>query len=304
MSYIIRPRSNCALVYELTNKKTMGTQRGQKLNALQRLLPEGLIASAQWLDDAGYSSALRSKYVSSGWLEQPARGIYKRPGAAPQWQHLVVSLQSLMRLPVSVGGLTALEVLGYGHYIPLGTLKRVNLYAEVRLPKWLDEVGPNLQFQTHNAHRLFKTDTVTRAIDALPKIPSEQDEAQAKPLGGGLRQHVWGDRAWPMIMSTPERAILEFLDEVPKRQSFEHAADLFTGLANLSPRRMQELLETCDSIKVKRLFLWFAERNAHAWFARLDFTSIDTGRGKRMIAKNGRLDAKYQITVPEGMYGD
>ncbi|WP_306006596.1 type IV toxin-antitoxin system AbiEi family antitoxin domain-containing protein [Aquicoccus porphyridii] len=282
----------------------MSTQRGQKLNALQRLLPEGLVASTQWLKDAGYSSALRSKYVSSGWLEQPARGIYKRPGAEPQWQHLVVSLQSIMRLPVSVGGLTALEMLGYGHYIPLGNRKRVALYAEARLPKWLDEVSPSIQFQTHNAHRLFKTDTVTRAIETLPKIPSEHDETQAKPLDGGLRLYVWGDRGWPMIVSTPERATLEFLDDVPIKHSFEHAADLFTGLANLSPRRVQKLLETCESVKVKRLFLWFAERDAHAWFGRLDLASIDTGRGKRVIAKNGRLDAKYQITVPEGMHGD
>ena len=197
-----------------------------------------------------------------------------------------------------------MEMQGYGHYIPLGNRKRVALYTEVRLPKWLDEVSPSIQFRTHNAHRLFKTENVMRAINALPEIPFENDEIQAEPLNDGLRLHVWGDRAWPMIVSTPERAILEFLDDVPSKQSFEHAADLFTGLANLSPRRMQKLLEICDSVKVKRLFLWFAERNAHAWFVRLNLTSIDTGRGKRVIAKNGRLDSKYEITVPDGMHGD
>ena len=288
----------------MPDKPTISAQRGQKLNALQRLLPEGLVASTQWLKDAGYSSALRSKYVSSGWLEQPARGIYKRPGAETHWQHIVVSLQSIMRLPVSVGGLTALEMQGYGHYVPLGDQKRVVLYAETRIPKWLDEVSSSIQFQTHNARRLFKTEAIKRAIDTLPEIPFEPKEVQARPLDDGLRLHVWSDRAWPMIMSTPERAILEFLDDVPTRQSFDHAADLFTGLANLSPRRMQKLLEICDSVKVKRLFLWFAERNAHAWFGRLELTSIDTGRGNRVIARNGRLDAKYQITVPEGMHGD
>lgn len=288
----------------MADKKTTGTQRGHKLNSLQRILPEGLIASTQWLNDAGYSSALRSKYVSHGWLDQPARGVYKRPGAATRWQHVVVSLQSIMRLPVSVGGLTALEMQGYGHYVPLGNQERVFLYAESRLPKWLDEIDPSLRFETRNAQKLFKTEYITRAIDALPQISFKHKEVEAKPLDGGLRLHVWGDRAWPMIVSTPERAIIEFLDGVPTKQSFEHAADLFTGLANLSPRRMQKLLETCDSVKVKRLFLWFAERNAHAWFGRLDLTSIDTGRGKRVIAKNGRLDAKYQITVPEGMHGD
>ena len=94
---------------EMVNRRTKGMQRGQKLNALQRLLPEGLIASRQWLNNAGYSSAIRRKTVSHGWINQPPRGIYNRPGAETRWLHLVVSLQSIMRLPVSVGGLTALE---------------------------------------------------------------------------------------------------------------------------------------------------------------------------------------------------
>ena len=119
-----------------------------------------------------------------------------------------------------------------------------------------------------------------------------------------MRLHVWGDRSWPMVISRPERAILEFLDEIPTHQSFEHAAELFTGLSNLSPRQLQASLENCGSVKVNRLFLWFAERNDHAWFKRLDLDAINIGSGKRVVAKGGKLDAKYQITVPEGLDGN
>jgi hypothetical protein len=57
-------------------------------------------------------------------------------------------------------------------------------------------------------------------------------------------------------------------------------------------------------VKVNRLFLWFAERNDHAWFKRLDLDAINIGSGKRVVAKGGKLDAKYQITVPEGLDGN
>tara|TARA_B100000949_G_scaffold220194_1_gene219984 strand:- start:831 stop:1154 length:324 start_codon:yes stop_codon:yes gene_type:complete len=107
-----------------------------------------------------------------------------------------------------------------------------------------------------------------------------------------------------MVISRPERAILEFLDEIPAHQSFQHAADMFTGLSNLSPKQLQKSLEGCKSVKVNRLFLWFAERHDHAWFKRLDLDAINIGSGKRVIAKGGRLDAKYQITVPEDLNGN
>lgn len=281
----------------------MSAQRGQKLNSLQHLLPEGLVVNSRWLDEAGYSSALRSKYVANGWLEQPARGIYKRPGAETQWQHLVISLQSLMRVPVVVGGLSALELQGYGHYVPLGKPRKVNLYTEGPLPKWPNEFDPGIKFQTRNAKKLFKSEAISKAIKGLPPLASTGNNETLGNPNDGLRLHVWGDRSWPMVISRPERAILEFLDEIPASQSFQHAADMFTGLSNLSPRQLQKSLEDCGSVKVKRLFLWFAERNDHAWFKRLDLDAINTGSGKRVIAKGGRLDPKYQITVPEDLDG-
>lgn len=100
-------------------------------------------------------------------------------------------------------------------------------------------------------------------------------------------------------MSSPERAILELLDEVPKRETFHQADVLIEGLSNLSPRRLQPLLTACRSVKVKRLFLWFAERHRHAWLNKLDRNRIDLGKGNRMLVRGGKLDPKFKITVPE-----
>ncbi len=98
-------------------------------------------------------------------------------------------------------------------------------------------------------------------------------------------------------MSTLERAILELLDEVPQRETFHQADVLMEGLRNLSPRRLQKLLGDCRSVKVKRLFLWFAERHNHAWLEGCRSPRHRPGRGKRMLVR-GELDPKYNITVP------
>jgi hypothetical protein len=71
------------------------------------------------------------------------------------------------------------------------------------------------------------------------------------------------------------------------------------GLRNLSPRRLQTLLTACHSVKVKRLFLWFAERHQHAWLEKLDRNHIDLGKGKRMLVSGGKFDRKFKITLPE-----
>ena len=75
------------------------------------------------------------------------------------------------------------------------------------------------------------------------------------------------------------------------------------GLSNLSPHRLQKLLANCRSVKVKRLFLFFADRHQHAWVKHIKKEDIDLGIGKRMLVKGGKLNSTYQITVPEDLVG-
>ena len=96
----------------------------------------------------------------------------------------------------------------------------------------------------------------------------------------------------------------ELLDEVPARETFHQADKLMESLRTLSPRRLQQLLEECSNIKVKRLFLWFARRHRFLWLPQLNPERIDLGSGKRMLVRRGTLDATYKITVPGDMNGD
>ena len=73
------------------------------------------------------------------------------------------------------------------------------------------------------------------------------------------------------------------------------------GLNNLRPASVQKLLEACKSIKVKRLFLYMADKANHDWVRYLNLDNVDLGSGKRSIVADGIYVAKYQITVPKAL---
>lgn len=224
-----------------------------------------------------------------------------RPGSALCWEYVVVSLQSLLRYPVIVGGRTALELQGFAHYLALGQREKVHLFGDMPLPGWLTRLEPTTEFVVHNAGKLFPKRRIAETISQLPDITGTRGATMPTATGDGLTTIMWGERKWPLVVATPERAVLELLDDLPDRETFHQADVLVEGLRNLSPRRLQVLLQSCDSIKVKRLFLWFAERHNHAWLKQTDVGKFDLGKGKRLIAKSGRFNQKYQITVPEDL---
>ena len=53
----------------------MVVQRNEKLNRLQRIIPERLVVDSAWLEERGYSKSLRLKYLASGWLERVVPGV-------------------------------------------------------------------------------------------------------------------------------------------------------------------------------------------------------------------------------------
>jgi hypothetical protein len=121
--------------------------------------------------------------------------------------------------------------------------------------------------------------------------------------GDSFNVMPWGHWDWPLTISTIERAYLEVLNELPERFSFDLADKLMEGLSTLSPRKLQKLLQDCKSVKVKRLFFFFADRHPHAWLKQLNKSDIDLGKGKRSLVKGGKLNRTYQITVPEDLNG-
>lgn len=274
----------------------MVEQRANKLNRLERELPEGLLVDSAWLTKRDYATNLRAHYLATGRLEQPARRVYRRPRGTLTWQQVAVSLQTLLEYPLVVGGRTALELQGYAHFLS-HTVTQVHLYGPKPPPNWLHDLKLDARFTYHNSSALFRSDPAARRLPGLDwngKTDQGDESLVVQP---------WGQWNWPLVLSTCERAVLELLDELPAHESFHQVDKLIEGLVNLSPRRMQKLLADCRSVKVKRLFFFFADRHQHSWLKRLDKKAIYLGKGKRMLVKGGKLDPTYQITMPEDLNG-
>lgn len=62
---------------------------------------------------------------------------------------------------------------------------------------------------------------------------------------------------------------------------------------------VQDLLKNCSSIKVKRLFLYLAEKLEHPWLDFVNLSNVDLGAGTQGLVKDSIYISKYRITVPK-----
>jgi Transcriptional regulator, AbiEi antitoxin, Type IV TA system/Transcriptional regulator, AbiEi antitoxin N-terminal domain len=245
-------------------------------SSLEQTLPEGQLVNRTWLRARGFNRPRVDYALRASKLTAVARGIYRRPGPALKWEHVVYSLNQ-MGCRVRVGGQSALELQGMAHYLPLGDFQRIDLCGGVKVPSWVQAFQAPFQFTIHPL-QLF---------DPLPEAA-----VYYRPFG------AWD---WPIPFSMPELALLELLAGVRHEADFATADKFFESAVNLRPGLLRDLLRTCTQIKAKRLFLWFSDRHGHAWRQALDTAEIDLGRGKRLLVKGGAYDAAYQITVPREM---
>jgi hypothetical protein len=110
-------------------------------------------------------------------------------------------------------------------------------------------------------------------------------------------------KTFSIRISSPARAIMECLYLTSGTESLVEAYQLMEGLNNLRPTSVQTLLETCTSVKVKRLFLFMAEKAGHDWLKYLQLEKIYLGSGKRALVTDGVYVSKYQITIPKALAG-
>jgi len=252
----------------------MTTNSDKKLmNLLANHVP-GTVLLASWLEKNGFSRDLQKYYLKSGWLESYGVGAFKRPNEKVQWVGALNSIQRQTELPVHVGGLTSLSLQGLSHYV---RFEKEPLYLfspqYVKLPKWF----LNQEWSKQIIH------VKTKFLPA--------DFALFEHFQDGLKLQI----------SSPERAILECLHQTPNRFDMVECYEILEGLPNLRPNVLQELLEKCNSIKVKRLFLFMASKAKHQWLDFVDHTRIALGTGDRVLVKGGVYISKYRISIPKEM---
>ena len=100
-----------------------------------------------------------------------------------------------------------------------------------------------------------------------------------------------------LLVSSPERAFLECLNLPDASSSLLDIYYLMESLTTLRPKLVQTLLESCTSHKVKRLFLYMAEKANHPWFKALKPETINIGTSRLMITSTGKYIKKYNMTI-------
>ena len=268
----------------------MSELNSRKINQLLETLGDTDLVSAHWLREHGYSSSLVARYVASGWLASPARGVYARKGGVLAWKGVLHSLQALEGLPLHAGGRYSLAWHGHEHYLRLGEAATVTLYGPTRLPGWV----PKLELPERFVH-------CGKGPFDLPPLPFGPTLSDDELYEHGLEQEADTSLSASVILASNERAMLELCDAAPDAALVYELDALMQGLAGLRPDLLSRLLRHCRSVKAKRLFLALAERHAHPWFARLALESVSLGSGKRVLVRGGRLHPKYHITLPEDL---
>lgn len=221
------------------------------MNAL-RSLPRGAPIGARLLRDLGVSAALASYYTKEGVIERLGRGVYRLPEDALD-ELLAVRFLAESIPGLHLGGKTALGVFGIRHNIsPRG---RLILWGEkyAVLPEWFARRFPS----RYVSHRLFDS---------------------ALPPSCGLLQ-MPGRLDGPLV-SSPERALLELLDEVGYLQSVEEARHLMEGLRNPNIDVLTQLLRHCLRVKVVRLCLGLSEELRLDWACDLRLAIGSRGKGR------------------------
>jgi hypothetical protein len=290
MSDCFSPLSNSrglAGVYKKCILITMGDQNTGKLNLLLAELGDTRLVSSRWLRVHGYSNSLVARYVSSGWLVSPARGVYMRKGGRLRWEGVIRSLQVGEGMPLHVGGRFALGLQGHEHYLRLGDVGTVTLYGPRRPPGWLCKL-PLAQ----------RVEYLGKGPFDLPPVSFTVEVSEAELSDQGLAWHQAAPGADALVCSTPERAMLELCDGVSDAALVYELDALMQAMTTLRPLRVGLMLRHCRSIKAKRLFLALADRHRHAWLSHVPMDGVDLGRGKRALVPGGRLHPAYQITLP------
>ena len=234
--------------------------------------PHGGMVTQKWLTEKGVSRFLARTYLKGGWLKSAGSGAFYRAEGKPLWPSGLYTIQKQLKLSIHAGGETALRWHGYGHTAQMNSIPPVYLFGPqgIKPPSWF------LKFDWANKIQYQTTDF----------LPYKKEFGLTEDEQAGI------------TLSSPERAMFETLLLMPSHSTFEGAFHLMEGLSTLRPDLVTTLLKACQSVKVKRCFLYMAEQANHAWFKELNLSKVKLGKGKRVVVPGGTFDSKYLITVP------
>lgn len=225
---------------------------------------------SDWLRRQDYSDQLLRQYRTAGWLCSLASGVMYRTGEKLSAYAAIASYNEQCGKRYRIAAHSALELFGYYHYVPMGKPVLMVAHQEAHTPSWMKSERFDRTISP------FSTDTFGEL---------QEEEVQVE------------DRK--VLSSSPEQAFMECLLLAPKRYALMDLYYIMEQLTSLRTDKLRALLETTNNLKVKRLFLYMAEKANHYWFNELDTSKIELGTSKLQIVKGGVYVPKYKITIPK-----
>ena len=240
------------------------------------------MVDARWLARQGVGPSAVLAYVKDGWLEELVPGVYRRPlpsGAKTvHWETLALSFHQIMGYSIHLGADTALAIRGIRYNVPINRRTNVWCYG-AKFPEWISYIPSG-------------NPLILRPNDLF-------DDPSIGLILGTMSENDQGVRGWTLRVSTPERAILESLNEIRTTVDYRDMDELFDLSRDLRPMRLQPLLQSCMSAKVLRLFFVFADRHEHPWTKNLDRHTLNLGDEVLTAAEQGVVHPHYNMIVPE-----
>lgn len=251
----------------------MGIELKNKINQLLLSGTRNGLFFSEWLKKNGYSDQLISKYRQSGWLATLAKGVMYRTGDFLSAYAALQCYNQQLGKEYRIAAHSALELFGFNHYVPMGKPLLMVGHPKQNTPEWMQKDVFDRTIRT------FSTETFT-----APQVTTiKKDELS-------------------LLISTPEQAFMECLLLTPQQYNYMDLYYVMEQLSTLRPEIMQELLETTKSLRVKRIFLYMAEKAGHYWFDMLDTSKIVLGTCKLQLVEGGVYLAKYKITIPKELH--
>ncbi|MDE5881667.1 MAG: type IV toxin-antitoxin system AbiEi family antitoxin [Muribaculaceae bacterium] len=243
---------------------------GSKINRLLSYGVYGGLFFSEWLSKMGYSAQLVKRYKDNGWLEALANGVMFRRNEKLSALAAVHSFNTQTGKNVRIAAHSALELHGFSHYIPMGKSKLMISFDPLKPKEWIKSDKFDMSIVS------FSTGIFTDPQTQLLK----KDNLK-------------------LIVSTPEQAFLECLHLVPTHYNYMDLYYLMEQLTSLDPQGVQKALENTSSQRVKRMFLYMAEKASHYWFDMLNPDTLGITGSKLQLVENGTYISKYKITVPK-----
>lgn len=220
-------------------------------------IPRGQPLAMQWLNEHGLTAKHAARLAQEGWLTRVGHGVYTLPGetlardASLAW--LVSAVPGL-----HVAGKTALSWRGVRHN--LAFWETLTLWGDkpAKLPSWFTERFP-AHYQSTQIFDVMMPPTL-----GITPLPAGHPD---------------------VLVSTPERALLELLSDVGKRQTLEEAKHLIESARSLRLPVLEELFSHLVRIKVVRLAYAVADDLNLPWKSIAQQHSERLGGGERWVTK-------------------